>query len=211
MSGLGLVVVMGGLLHMSHVAGTKYNHQPGVTRDDCTRSPYSGIQQAEEFCSLPGMRTGQWTGTIIDQSASETRLPGCSCMSVGMGHDHCHAMTSHVQMNLIGQMKGTRRVNVAEHTDWVHERPVMWGKVVGESLPFLGGTTTAWKLPTMTKQIGNLVACLGIVGAALKLFCKHVCYQNLWMTEGQQAWRSRRRARWSSRRRSSHEIKSDQQ
>ena len=100
-------------------------------------------------------------------------------------------------------------MNVSECTDWVNERLVMLGKVVVESIPFLGRTTTAWKLSTMTKQIGNLVACLGIVGAALKLFCKHVCYQNLWMTEGQQAWRSRRRARWSPRRRLLREIQSD--
>ena len=91
-------------------------------------------------------------------------------------------------------------------TDWVNKRQVMLGKVVVESLPFLGRTTTAWKLSTMTKQIGNLIACLGIIGAALKLFCKHVCYQNLWMTEGQQAWRYRRRVRWSSRRRPLREI-----
>ena len=200
---------MGGLLHMSHAAGTKYNHQPGMARDDCTRSPYSGKHQAEEFCNLPGMRTGQWTGTIIDQSASETRLPGWSCTSVRMGHDDCHVMTSHMQTKLIGQMKTTRRLNVAEHADRLHKRPVSWEKVVGESIPFLGGTTTAWMMLTMTKQTGDLIVCLRSNRAELELFCKHVGRQNARRTEGYQVWRSRWRARWRARRRSSRATQSD--
>ena len=202
-SGLRLMAVIGDLLHVSHVAGTMYNHQPRVTRDDCIRPPSSWIHQAGEFYSLLGKRTGHWTVAIIDQHVPGTRLPGC--MPAGVGHDHCHAMASHTQTILTGQTKETRRMNVSECADWVNERQVMLGKVVVESLPFLGRTTTAWKLSTLTTQIGSLVACLEIIRAALKLFCRHVYYQNLWMTEGQQAWRSRRRAQWSSRRRSSRE------
>ena len=101
MSGLRLMAVIGGLLHMSHVVEIRYNHQPRVNKEDCIRPTNLWTHQAGESYSLLGERTGQWTMAIIDQQVPGTRLPGYSSKPTGVdvgaggragesGQQQCH-------------------------------------------------------------------------------------------------------------------------
>ena len=123
--GLVLMMVMGGLLHMTYAVETVHNHRPKVVGYDCTRPTSLRVYQARGSCSLPEELNNRQAVATIYQHVPETRPTGWSCMLVITSHVRYCGVASYTQTIPVGQTEETRKVSTSECVDWVNKRQVV--------------------------------------------------------------------------------------